>query len=103
MYQHDLGGIGDRMLPRVSCWKPNWLGTCKLASRIILLMLGVSIPLFMKPSAQAGYAAYVVDADSGAILHTRNSQVLNFPASLCKVMTLYLVFKGLDDGAFSLK
>ncbi|HIC71191.1 MAG TPA: D-alanyl-D-alanine carboxypeptidase [Alphaproteobacteria bacterium] len=91
------------MLSRTNCWKPHWLRTCKRASRIILLMLGVSISLLMEPSAQAGYAAYVVDANSGAVLHARNSQVLNFPASLCKVMTLYLVFKGLDDRAFSLK
>ena len=91
------------MLSRTNCWNPHWLRTCKRASRIILLMLGVSISLLMESSAQAGYAAYVVDADSGAVLHARNSQVLNFPASLCKVMTLYLVFKGLDDRAFSLK
>ena len=91
------------MLSRANCWKPDWLITCKRVTRTMLLILGVSIPLLMKTSAQAGYAAYVVDANSGAVLHTRNSQVLNFPASLCKVMTLYLVFKGLDDGTFSLK
>ena len=91
------------MLSRANCWKPNWLITCKRVTRIMFLILGISIPLLMKTSAQAGYAAYVVDANSGAVLHTRNSQVLNFPASLCKVMTLYLVFKGLDDGTFSLK
>ena len=91
------------MLSRANCWKPDWLITCKRVTRTMLLILGVSIPLLMKTSAQAGYAAYVVDANSGAVLHTRNSQVLNFPASLCKVMTLYLVFKGLDEGTFSLK
>ena len=42
-----------------------------------------------------------MNAGSGTVLHARNSQVLNFPASLCKVMTLYMVFKGLDEGIFT--
>ena len=84
---------------------PNrrWLPGCRRSSHLMLLVLAAAISLLREPSVQAGYAAYVVDADSGAVLHRRNSEDLNFPASLCKVMTLYLIFKGLDDRSFFLE
>ena len=52
--------------------------------------------------AHAGYAAFVVDAGSGAVLHRENADTLNYPASLTKMMTLYLVFESLDHGVVSL-
>lgn len=53
-------------------------------------------------TAEAGYAAYVVDAETGTVLHRENADTLNYPASLAKMMTLYLVFESLDHGAVSL-
>ena len=53
-------------------------------------------------AAVAGYAAYVVDAATGAVLHRENADTLNYPASLAKMMTLYLVFESLDHGVVSL-
>lgn len=50
----------------------------------------------------AGYAAYVVDAATGAVLHRENADTLNYPASLAKMMTLYIVFESLDHGVVSL-
>ena len=52
--------------------------------------------------AHAGYAAFVVDAGSGAVLHRENADTLNYPASLTKMMTLYIVFESLDHGVVSL-
>lgn len=52
--------------------------------------------------AHAGYAAFVVDAGSGAVLHRENADTPNYPASLTKMMTLYLVFESLDHGVVSL-
>lgn len=52
--------------------------------------------------AHAGYAAIVIDADSGRVLHSRNADTRNFPASLTKMMTLFLTFEALENGALTL-
>lgn len=53
-------------------------------------------------SAVAKYAAMVVDADTGAVLHAANPDSRNYPASLTKMMTLYMVFQKLDGGQIRL-
>ncbi|MDR6190268.1 D-alanyl-D-alanine carboxypeptidase (penicillin-binding protein 5/6) [Agrobacterium pusense] len=45
--------------------------------------------------AQAGYAHFIMDANTGKVLAARNADVLNHPASLTKMMTLYLTFEAL--------
>ncbi|MCO5146756.1 MAG: D-alanyl-D-alanine carboxypeptidase [Aquamicrobium sp.] len=44
------------------------------------------------------YAAIVVDARSGRVLYERASNAPRYPASLTKMMTLYLLFEALDEG-----
>lgn len=44
----------------------------------------------------------IVDGSSGKILHSRNARKTIYPASLTKVMTLYLVFEALESGKISL-
>jgi D-alanyl-D-alanine carboxypeptidase len=44
------------------------------------------------------YAALVVDANSGRVLHDTNGDDLRHPASLTKIMTLYLLFEQLEAG-----
>jgi D-alanyl-D-alanine carboxypeptidase len=48
------------------------------------------------------YAAIVVDANSGAVLHASNADALRHPASLTKIMTLYLLFERLEAGKIKL-
>jgi D-alanyl-D-alanine carboxypeptidase len=48
------------------------------------------------------YAAIVLDANSGNVLHAENADELRHPASLTKIMTLYLLFERLDAGKFRL-
>lgn len=43
-------------------------------------------------------AALVVDGSSGKVLYARNADALRHPASLTKMMTLYLLFDALKDG-----
>ncbi len=50
----------------------------------------------------ARYAAIVVDANSGAVLHAAKADAERKPASLTKVMTLYLLFERLESGKLSL-
>jgi D-alanyl-D-alanine carboxypeptidase len=49
-----------------------------------------------------GFAAIVVDANSGKTLYGRNENELRHPASVTKVMTLYLLFEQLEKGRFQL-
>jgi D-alanyl-D-alanine carboxypeptidase len=48
------------------------------------------------------YAAIVVDANTGDILHSANADSLRHPASLTKIMTLYLLFERLESGKIKL-
>jgi len=48
------------------------------------------------------YSSIVVDGNSGAVLQATNPDALRHPASLSKVMTLYLLFERLDAGTMKL-
>ncbi|MHC8509337.1 MAG: serine hydrolase [Rhodospirillales bacterium] len=48
--------------------------------------------------AAAKYASMVVDAHSGRILHAVNADTRNYPASLTKMMTVYMIFDALKRG-----
>ena len=75
------------------------LNLCSTISSIALAAL-----LFWVPEpAQAGYASIVVNADSGRILHATNADTRNYPASLTKMMTLFMMFEALDVGKWTLK
>lgn len=50
----------------------------------------------------APYAAYVIDARSGEVLHSRNAETRLHPASLTKMMTLYIAFQAIQRGEISL-
>jgi len=52
--------------------------------------------------ANSKYAAFVVHADSGDVLFDRYSTGRRYPASLTKVMTLYLLFEQLEAGDVTL-
>jgi len=48
------------------------------------------------------YAAIVVDNASGTILTAANADEYRYPASLTKMMTIYLLFESLRDPRLSL-
>jgi D-alanyl-D-alanine carboxypeptidase len=48
------------------------------------------------------YAAMVVDAKTGRTLHAVNEDAARIPASLTKVMTLYMLFEQMERGRFSM-
>ena len=47
---------------------------------------------------QYKFAALVVDADTGRVLYEKNAGATRYPASLTKMMTLYLAFDALKKG-----
>jgi D-alanyl-D-alanine carboxypeptidase len=60
------------------------------------------LTLSSDPAAAAPYAAIVVDGNSGAVLHSSNPDAQRHPASLTKIMTLYLLFEQLEAGRLKL-
>lgn len=50
----------------------------------------------------APYAAMVMDARSGEVLHSENADTRLHPASLTKMMTLYVVFEAVENGEIGL-
>lgn len=49
-------------------------------------------------SANTKYASIVIDADTGQVLHARYADSTRYPASLTKMMTLYLMFEAIEAG-----
>src|SRR4051794_27396388 len=54
------------------------------------------------PSYRPPYAAIVVDDKSGQVLHEASADEPRHPASLTKIMTLYLLFEQLEAGNLKL-
>ena len=66
--------------------------------------IALAVVLFAAIPAHAGkYASIVIDLDTNKVLHARDADEPRYPASLTKVMTLYLVFDALDSGKLKLK
>ena len=53
-------------------------------------------------SANPKYAGIVVDAKTGKVLYSEDPDGLRYPASLTKMMTLYMTFEALESGRISL-
>lgn len=72
---------------------------CSFLSAALLPAAPVgAVSLFSQPK----YAAFVADADTGEVLYSRQADTQRFPASITKVMTLYLVFEQLASGTIKL-
>lgn len=70
-----------------------------LARRGLFLATAVWLLVIVPISVMsAPYAAVVMDARSGKILHSRNANTRLHPASLTKMMTLYVVFEAIRHG-----
>ena len=54
------------------------------------------------PADVAKYAAVVVDANTGEVLYAKRADSPRYPASITKVMTLYLLFEELAAGRMDL-
>jgi D-alanyl-D-alanine carboxypeptidase len=71
---------------------------------MMALTLLAALAMTFATQAQAAnpkYAAIVVDMESGEVLHAANADATRYPASLTKMMTLYLVFEALESGGLN--
>ncbi|HBZ45333.1 MAG TPA: D-alanyl-D-alanine carboxypeptidase [Maritimibacter sp.] len=67
-----------------------------------LFLLSIVVTLSASAVVAAPYAAMVIDARSGEVIHSRNADTQLHPASLTKMMTLYIVFEAVKHGEISL-
>ena len=65
---------------------------------LVMLGLVVSLCLAAHPASAVRYASIIVDERTGAVLHAAHPDRRSFPASLTKIMTLYMVFEALKTG-----
>jgi D-alanyl-D-alanine carboxypeptidase len=92
-------------------------GTGHLAMRLVLTVLAALIFVLATavPQAEAArkkrkkfapynppYASIVVDINSGRTLQATHADALRHPASITKVMTLYMLFEQIERGRFKL-
>ena len=77
------------------------IGQCiRFALGLIILTLALAmLPLGVQA---APYADLVIDARTGEVLHETNADTRLHPASLTKMMTLYITFEAIEHGEISL-
>jgi D-alanyl-D-alanine carboxypeptidase len=81
-------------------------GRFAFASRLVVrfavsVILAGAIVRSGPADAAAKYAAVVIDANTGKTLFAASADAPRYPASLTKMMTLYLLFEGLKTGKFT--
>lgn len=81
------------MTSRLGQWALHGLFTCIVTISVMLAPIGASA---------APYAAMVMDARTGEVLHSRNADTRLHPASLTKMMTLYVAFQAIERGEITL-
>ena len=70
-------------------------------NRLLATLLTATLAFSAPVAAIAGNASFILDARTGKVLASENADVLNHPASLTKMMTLYLAFEAINRGKLS--
>jgi D-alanyl-D-alanine carboxypeptidase len=84
----------------------GWAKQHRLARPLLVLVAGLALLLVplsealakKKPAAPSIAAAIVVDMNTGTILDSQNADIPRHPASLTKIMTLYILFGYMRQG-----
>jgi D-alanyl-D-alanine carboxypeptidase len=91
------GAFGKRGIGK----RRNTIAGVVFSTLVTLLIVGAVS--FNATPAAARYASLVVDGDSGMELYSRNADTERYPASLTKIMTLYMTFDALQSGKWTLE
>ncbi len=75
----------------------RWFGSC-----VVFLALFALMAALAPAHANSKYAAYVMHAESGDVLFDRYSTARRYPASLTKMMTMYMLFDAIEAGELTL-
>ena len=76
--------------------------TAYVRLRALAGALSLGLALVIGGQAKAVTAAIIMDAESGQVLQSKNADAVKYPASLTKIMTLYLTFEALQQGKIKL-
>ena len=104
---HSLNRLGDTFL---FLMKSGLLALSQLGvfrpyksflAMMIILMVGLG--LLATQAKASKYASIVIEEATGKVLFSRNADNLRYPASLTKIMTLYLLFEDIEAGRMTLK
>lgn len=79
----------------------SWISRALVKSSAVAVAVAVFITV-AADAAQAKYASIVIDFETGEVLYSRNADTRNYPASLTKMMTLYLTFEAIESGSLRL-
>jgi D-alanyl-D-alanine carboxypeptidase len=75
-------------------------GICRT---LLISLLGLAAAGSTSASAGGPHAAMVIDANTGAVLMSESGDEARFPASLTKMMTLYMVFEQIEAGRLTME
>ena len=64
--------------------------------RLYILVAFMNLGILFPSNTDAKYASMVVDAKTGFVFSATNENTRNYPASLTKLMTLYLLFEHIE-------
>ncbi len=69
-----------------------------------LFFISISVLLFLviTSSAKAKYASFIINENTKRVYHNTNADTRNYPASLTKIMTLYMIFDALKNKKISM-
>lgn len=73
----------------------------KIVKRILLILTASGLML-VSHTAMSRHAALLIDADNGNVLYEMEANQSWYPASLTKLMTLYMTFSALESGRLRL-
>ncbi len=79
----------------------DWFRLTGRAATCVLALLGATAATAEQSAAAGRHASMVIDANSGAVLHAQAADEVRYPASLTKMMTLYIAFELLEQGRMS--
>jgi len=84
----------------------RFLGGVAVWAAVVMGLLGCYPAVAARHAYHTGYAPVfewiLLNADTGQVLSEKNADVLTYPASLTKMMTLYLTFEALNQGKLRL-
>ncbi len=82
---------------RASCGLLRPFAVCWLALAVCVLPVAARAQI-----GSARYASIIVDNGSGKVMEAANADALRYPASLTKLMTLYMAFEAIRDKKLTL-
>lgn len=84
-----------------AAWRGS--GRVVIPSPILVVLIAFVFAAISGPAAaNSKFASILIDVTNGRVLQQSNPDLPRYPASLTKMMTLYLAFQALDDGRWTL-